>query len=348
MEPENWGVGGRTPAYTPIFRPLLNNLANLPKPNYKTAMKIKKFAAFTWGVLGWIMIVILWGAYVRATGSGAGCGQHWPLCNGEVIPQAPDVKMTIEFTHRLLSGGALLLIGAMVVWGFRATNREHPVRKGLVAAGILILTEALLGAGLVLFELVEANSSATRAFAVALHLANTFLLVGSLTLTAYWASGGKAIQLKGQGIKVWLLSAGLLGVLLIGMSGAVTALGDTLFPVQSLAEGIRADMAPNAHFLVRLRVYHPIIAVLIAGYSLYMVRMLYSQNRGLARKLLTALVVIGLVQLSAGLVNLLLLAPITMQLIHLFTADLVWITYILTTAVILAKPQSLSNVSENV
>jgi heme A synthase len=311
-------------------------------------MKLKNFAAFTWGVLGWIMIVILWGAYVRATGSGAGCGQHWPLCNGQVIPQAPDVKMTIEFTHRLLSGGALLLIGTMVIWGFRITNREHPVRKGLTAAGILILTEALLGAGLVLFELVEENSSVARAFAVALHLANTFLLVGSLALSAYWASGGSAIQIKGQGAKVWLLGAGLLGMLLIGMSGAVTALGDTLFPVRSLAEGIVADMDPNAHFLVRLRVYHPIIAVFIAGYSLYLVRMLFNQNQGLARKLLTALIVIGFVQLSAGLINLLLLAPISIQLIHLFTADLVWSTYILTTAAILAKPQPLSNVSENV
>jgi len=311
-------------------------------------MKLKNFAAFTWGVLGWIMIVILWGAYVRATGSGAGCGQHWPLCNGQVIPQAPDVKMTIEFTHRLLSGGALLLIGTMVIWGFRITNREHPVRKGLIAAGILILTEALLGAGLVLFELVEENSSVARAFAVALHLANTFLLVGSLALSAYWASGGSAIQIKGKGAKVWLLGAGLLGMLLIGMSGAVTALGDTLFPVRSLAEGIVADMDPNAHFLVRLRVYHPIIAVFIAGYSLYLVRMLFNQNQGLARKLLTALIVIGFLQLSAGLTNLLLLAPISMQLVHLFTADLVWITYILTTAAILAKPQPLSNVSENV
>jgi len=235
----------------------------------------------------------------------------------------------------------------MVIWGFRITNKEHPVRKGLVAAGILILTEALLGAGLVLFELVEENSSVARAFAVALHLANTFLLVGSLALSAYWASGGSAVQIKGQSAKTWPLGAGLFGMLLIGMSGAVTALGDTLFPVRSLAEGIVADMDPNAHFLVRLRVYHPVIAVLFAGYSLYLMHVLYNQNQGLARKLLIALVVVGFVQLSAGLINLLLLAPIAMQLVHLFTADLVWITYLLTTVAILAKPQPVSTVSEN-
>jgi heme a synthase len=302
-------------------------------------MKLKKFAPFTWGVLGWNLIVILWGAYVRASGSGAGCGQHWPLCNGEVVPQAPDVKMMIEFTHRLLSGGALLLIATMVIWGFRTTTKGHPVRKGLVAAGILIVTEALLGAGLVLFELVEENSTYFRALAVALHLANTFLLVGSLALTAYWASGGRAIQLKGQGLKVWLLAGGLLGMLFIGMTGAVTALGDTLFPVNSLAEGLAADVNPNANFLVRLRVYHPVIAIVIAVYSLYLVRMLFSQNKGIARKFLIALVVVGIVQLVIGLINLLLLVPIPTQLIHLLNADLVWTTYVLTTAAILAKPQ---------
>ena len=305
-------------------------------------MKLKNFAPFTWGVLGWNLIVILWGAYVRASGSGAGCGQHWPLCDGQVVPQAPDVEMTIEFTHRLLSGGAILLIAAMVIWGFRITDKDHPVRKGLIAAGILIVTEALLGAGLVLFELVEENSSIARAIAVALHLANTFLLVGSLALTAYWASGGRAIQLKGQGAKTWLLVGGLLGMLLIGMSGAVTALGDTLFPVSSLAEGLVADMDPNAHFLVRLRVYHPVIAVIIALYSLYLVRMLFNQNKGIAQKFLIALVVIGIVQLVIGLINLLLLVPIPTQLFHLLTADLVWITYILTAAILLAKPEPIS------
>jgi heme A synthase len=304
-------------------------------------MKRKIFAAFTWGVLGWNLIVILWGAYVRATGSGAGCGQHWPLCNGQVFPQAPDVEMAVEFTHRLLSGGAILLVATMVIWGFRISDREHPVRKGLVASGVFIIIEALLGAGLVLFELVAENTSEARAFAVALHLANTFLLVGSLSLTAYWASGGNAVQIRGQGVKAWLLASGLLGMLLIGMSGAVTALGDTLFPVSSLAEGITADMDPNAHFLVRLRVYHPVIAVILAGYSLYLVRMLFAQNQGLRRKLLVTLVVVGSVQLSLGLINLLLLAPIPMQMIHLLSADLVWITYILTTAAILVKPKSL-------
>lgn len=249
--------------------------------------------------------------------------------------------MTIEFTHRLLSGGAILLITVMIIWGFKITSREHPVRKGLIAAGVLIIIEALLGAGLVLFKLVAENSSITRAVAVALHLANTFLLVGSLALTAYWASGGPPVRVRGQGWKSWLLGAGLTGMLLIGMSGAVTALGDTLFPVSSLAEGLAADKDPNAHFLIRLRVYHPVIAVLVAGYSLFLIRTLYGLNKNPARKLLAGLVGVGILQLTAGLVNLLLLAPIPMQLLHLLIADLVWIVYLLTSAAILAKPQTI-------
>ncbi|MFZ5819235.1 MAG: COX15/CtaA family protein [Chloroflexota bacterium] len=300
-------------------------------------MKNKHFALFTWGVLGWNLIVILWGAYVRATGSGAGCGRHWPLCDGKVLPRDPGVEMGIEFTHRLLSGIDILLVAAMLVWGFRVVSQGHPLRKGLAASGFFIVLEALLGAGLVLFELTAGNSSMARAVAVALHLANTFILVASLALTAYWASGGRSVQVKGQAGKAWLLAGGLLGMILIGMSGAVTALGDTLFPAGSLAEGIAQELDPNAHFLVRLRVYHPIIAVLAAGYSLFLARLLYAQTQGLARKLLLGLVAAGAVQLAAGLVNLLLLAPIPMQIIHLLTADLTWIIYILAAAAVLAK-----------
>ncbi len=47
------------------------------------------FSRYAWGVLLWNVLVALWGAYVRATGSGAGCGSHWPTCNGEILPRAP-------------------------------------------------------------------------------------------------------------------------------------------------------------------------------------------------------------------------------------------------------------------
>jgi heme A synthase len=299
-------------------------------------MKLSKFALYAWGVLIWNLLTIQWGAYVRASGSGAGCGRHWPLCNGEILPQAPDVHMRIEFTHRLLSGGALVLIALLIVWGWRAYAKGHPARKGLVASGILIATEALLGAGLVLLELVAENQSLLRALAVALHLANTFLLIGSLALTAYWASGGRDLRLKGSPKTTWLLSLGLLGVLVVGMSGAITALGDTLFPPGSLAEGFQQDFSASAHFLLRLRVYHPLIAVTVAVYTLYLLQYLYGKYQGLPQRMFLILGALILIQLGAGLTNLLLLAPIPMQLIHLFMADMVWIGYLLTTAAVLA------------
>jgi heme A synthase len=304
-------------------------------------MKLPKFATYSWFVLSWNIIVILWGAYVRASGSGAGCGRHWPLCDGQVIPTAPNSTMTVEFTHRLLSGGAIILITLLIFWGFRISLKEHPVRKGLVASGILIIIEALLGAGLVLFELVAENSSVFRAGAVALHLANTFLLLASLALTAYWASGGAAIEIAGNKKIARLAGIGLSGMLLIGMSGAVTALGDTLFPVKTLAEGLAQDLEPNAHFLIQLRILHPVIAIFVASFTFYLIRQLSILKQRNAKIMLTVLFVIGSTQIIIGITNLILLAPIPWQVFHLFMADLVWITYILTSAILLAKPTAI-------
>ncbi len=228
----------------------------------------RRYAAFAWGVLGYSVLVILWGAFVRATGSGAGCGSHWPLCNGVVVPRAAQVETIVEFAHRLTSGLSLVLIAALIVWGWRVSRPGHPVRKTLIASGVFIILEALIGAWLVLAGLTAGNDSVGRAVSMALHLINTFFLLASLALTAWWASGGEAIRLRGQG---WLLAGWLLAlaaVLIVGMSGAVTALGDTLFPSANLTEGFQADFSPTAHILVRARVLHPMLAV---GYAVFAV-----------------------------------------------------------------------------
>ncbi|MFN7132188.1 MAG: COX15/CtaA family protein, partial [Myxococcales bacterium] len=143
--------------------------------------------------------VILWGAYVRATGSGAGCGDHWPMCNGVVVPRAPSAQTVIEFTHRATSGLALLLVVALLVWAFRAFGRGHPVRTGAVLSMLLMLSEAAVGAGIVLYRLVAGDTSHARAVVMSVHLVNTFLLLAALTLTAWWAHGRPALRLQGQG-----------------------------------------------------------------------------------------------------------------------------------------------------
>lgn len=300
-------------------------------------MTLTKFAKFSWGVLAWTILVILWGALVRATGSGAGCGNHWPTCNGEIIHQPQAIETTIELTHRMMSGGALILVLIMLIWAFRVYPKGSSIRKGAVGTAAFILLEALLGAGLVLLELVGDNDSVHRAVAVALHLLNTFLLLGVMTLTAWWASGGKAITFKHKGRQpVWLL-LGLAGVAIIGMTGAITALGDTLFPAKSLVEGLSQEADSNAHFLIRLRIVHPIVAILVGLYTLNLIRNFWGQLKDKqAKRFAVSLAGLILIQWAAGLINVVLLAPVWMQILHLLLADAVWIAYVLLAANILS------------
>ena len=292
-----------------------------------------RFSTFAWVVLAFNLLVILWGAYVRATGSGAGCGSHWPLCNGVVVPLQPQIETIVEFTHRLTSGLAFLIVLVLVVWAFRAYPRGHPVRLGAMLSMIFIITEALVGAGLVLYGWTAEDQSIGRVISISIHLINTFLLLATLTLTAWWASGGERIVLRGQGISVWLFVIGFLGVLILGVSGAITALGDTLFPAGSLSEGIAQDFVPTAHFLVRLRVWHPVIAMLNGLYLLFLGGLIY-QFRATPRiqRLALTLGALFLAQLVAGMINLGLLAPVWMQLVHLLLADMVWIALVLLAA----------------
>jgi heme A synthase len=293
-------------------------------------MVSSKFARYAWGVLAVNIGVILWGAFVRATGSGAGCGSHWPLCNGVVIPRAPQIETLIEFTHRISSGLALLLVAGLLVWAFRAHPKGHPARLGAVLSMLFIITEALVGAVLVLFSWVAHDSSSGRVISISVHLVNTFLLLAALTLTAFWGSGGKPIRLRGQGGLSLAFLLGLLSVILLGVTGAVTALGDTLFPASSLQEGLAQDFSPSAHFLIRLRVWHPIIAILTGAYVMMLAGLIamFKTEKSIRRSAI-GLLVLFLVQLSAGLFNLVLLAPVWMQIIHLLLADLVWIGLIL-------------------
>lgn len=293
-------------------------------------VQTRSFARYAWAVLGCNLLVILWGAYVRASGSGAGCGNHWPLCNGEVLPASPSVKTFVELTHRLTSGVALLLVVGLAVWAFRKFPKRHPVRAGAALSVLFILTEALVGAGLVLFELVADNASIARALFMSVHLANTFILLGVLTLTAWWASGGQPLSLRGQGMFGWLFAWALFGTIVLGVSGAVAALGDTLFPALSLTEALRQDFSPTAHLLIRLRLAHPFIAVIVGCYMVIIsIAAMLLRPHVWTRRFTLALVALVVVQLLLGLLNVALLAPIWLQLVHLLLADAVWIVLVL-------------------
>jgi len=291
------------------------------------------YQTYAWGVLAYNLGVILWGAYVRATGSGAGCGSHWPLCNGQVVPRSPRLETLIEFTHRLSSGLAFILVLGLLIWAWRIYPRRHQVQFGAGLAMFFMVTEALVGAGLVLFELVAKNDSLARALSVAIHLVNTFLLLAFLALTAWWASSKSTARLSLKTPIGILLMIGISGMIVLGASGALTALGDTLFPAASLGEGFQQDFSPTAHFLIRLRVLHPTLAALVGGYLILLASLVRLSHQGpLAHSLAAGLALLVIVQLAAGFINVILLAPVWLQMVHLLLADLGWITLVLLTA----------------
>lgn len=297
----------------------------------------RRFTLYAWGVLTYNLLVILWGAFVRATGSGAGCGRHWPLCNGQVIPRAQQVETLIEFSHRVTSSLDGLLVIGLVIWALRAFPRGHLARRGAWLSLGFVIFEGILGAGLVLFELTAHNASFARAVAMAAHLINTLLLLSVITLTAWWSSGGGAIRWRGQGAIGTMLGIGLLAVMFLGASGAVTALGDTLFPAGSLREGLAQDFDPLSHFLLRLRIWHPSLSI-VTGIYLVVVSQIVARRRPTqpVRVAAAVLMLLFVAQLAIGAVNVLLLAPVAMQLIHLLMADLVWIALVLLSASALA------------
>lgn len=299
----------------------------------------KTLARYAWFVLVYTVLVILWGAYVRATGSGAGCGAHWPLCNGEVLPRGPSTEMLVEFSHRLSSGLALVAVVVLFAWVWRAVAAGHQARKAVVASLVFILTEALLGAGLVLFKLVARDESLARAMVMPLHLANTLVLLLFLTLTAHWLSGGARVRIASNprvfGILVMLI------VLMVGVgkSGAIAALGDTLYPSSTLVEGLKADLSSTSNVLLRLRILHPALAVGVSALILLSMTAVPvgagDRRERFAKK---TLLVLTVTQVLFGFANLWLMAPVWMQLGHLLLADLMWISLVLAGASALGDP----------
>ena len=287
-------------------------------------------------MLAWNVLVVLWGAYVRASGSGAGCGSHWPLCNGEVLPVAPRIETIIEFTHRLMSGVALVGVIALWFWSRRSFAQGSRVRTMAFASFVFLIAEALLGAGLVLFNYVDKDASVGRAFYLSLHLLNTLLLLGALVLTAWFSRDAARAGAKPLAFVI----AALPIAALVSVAGAIAALGDTLFPAASLAQGFHQDFSGAANFLLRLRVLHPTLAVVASSYFVAVsVVILRSKQQPIAAKLATCALVLTLLQLCAGATNLILLAPAWMQIAHLLLADLLWLSLVLLAAE--ARPRSL-------
>ena len=294
-----------------------------------------RFQRYAWAVLAYTVFVILWGGFVRATGAGAGCGSHWPLCNGEVIPLDGATATLIEFGHRLTSGLTGLLVIGLLVWAYRAFPRGSLVRKGAIASMVLVVVEGLIGAALVKLELVAYNVSVARGWVIAAHLLNTFLLLAALALTAWFASGGGLPRFRGRGPLGLALGLTIAGTFVLGASGAVTALGDTL----AIGGGIDPASDPIVAALVGLRIYHPMLAVLVGvgvAASAWLAR---RHPDPTAQALALGVLGLYLVQLVVGLVNVWLMAPVPLQILHLLVTDLIWIGLVLFAASALGEPE---------
>ncbi len=299
---------------------------------------------FAWAVLAYFIAVILWGTLVRATGSGAGCGEHWPLCNGTVMQHSPRVDTIIEFTHRLTSGISLISVLGLLVWTYRRTERGHLARSASVAAVVLTLIEAILGALLVLLGLTAQSQSPLRAPYLALHLTNTLLLLAALTLAAHMLSRNKGyMRNKVRIVAPFGAIAAVVVVLIVGVTGSLAALGDTLFPASSLGQAFAQDFSSTSEWLVRWRWTHPSFAFLSSVFLIWLLaraakrpvdRQAPWDNRGLAVLVLVLLAA----QYALGLLDVFMLAPVWLQVVHLLGADVLWAALVVLTARLTIQP----------
>jgi cytochrome c oxidase assembly protein subunit 15 len=295
-------------------------------------------AGFAWATLACNVAVVLWGAYVRATGSGAGCGNKWPVCGGVVLGEGARAQTIIEFIHRLTSGIALLMVGVLVVWCCRVTAKRDWARYSAILSGVFLANEAVLGAALVLLGHVAQDKSSGRILFLCLHFGNTLLLLAMLTLTA-WSlrSVNRSFRLIRKPRHVIVIGTGLFATMLIGITGAVAALGDTLFPATSLRSSLAQDFSFDAPALLHLRLVHPIVATIASAYVLWVIfNTVLRQTRPSGTAI--ALVTLFCAQIVLGIVNVLLLAPVWLQILHLCLADVLWIVLVIVSADLLLEP----------
>lgn len=305
-------------------------LRAVPQPSTAAQTWLSRVA---WAALLYNLVVILWGAVVRITGAGAGCGDHWPLCDGQVVPHSFTYERVIEFSHRLTSGASGLIAIALVVLAFRATPKGHLARTGALWTLGLIVLEGLVGGIQVLLGLTATSTDPARGFVQGIHMANTFALLGALLLTALWAGGNPALRLRGQGRAGLLSYVGLALLLLMAMAGAVTALGDLLFLPADGSVGlstVKKDFAMTASIIENLRIVHPLISVLGAAYLAYLAAWLRRERPGMeVTRWSNAVWALLAVQLVAGFVNVVLRAPAWMQLTHLLLACVMWLAAVM-------------------
>ncbi len=276
-------------------------------------MSLKRYRSYL--VFLWIysILVIVWGAWVRISKSGDGCGTSWPLCNNTIIPDTENTHTLIELTHRLSTGIYGILAILLVIWTFKLYSKQHNIRKISLFILSLTILEALIGAKLVLFGLVGGNTGVDRIIVMSLHQVTSVLLTGSVA-KAYYLTFTNKINPS------YLIATLKIMFLLIVATGGIAALSNTVFPSNSIIEGLMSDLDPNSHILLKLRIIHPILAMTLTFAMLFIIIKLYKDDPKYAIKL-SIFISIGVV---IGLITLITLSPTYMKLIHLTIAHIIW------------------------
>jgi heme A synthase len=303
-----------------------------------TASRRWIFSIVAWTTLTFSVLVILGGTIVRATGSGDGCGETWPKCGDQFIPPNPAVETIIEFSHRassFLAGIGVAIVFILAMWFF---PKRHIVRKAAMWSGIFLVLEALLGAALVRYGWVDDDVSVGRMIAVPLHLTNTFLLLGALTLTAWWGSGYQKPQRALRSHSGRWIVIGVLVIIVMGATGALNALADTVFPANSIAGDLAEKFGPTAPALSRLRIVHPVMAVIGGLVIAWIATGQARHGSERSRKIASVVTIIVLSQMFIGIANIFFFTPLSVQLIHLMVADVLWIAYVIFGASLLGDP----------
>ncbi len=296
-----------------------------------TTRSLRGVRIWAWTTLCFFVLVVLEGAVVRATSSGAGCGKNWPLCNGQILPHHPQLATIIEFTHRSLTGLSTVMFAVLIAWTFYATPKRHPARMASILAGVLLLIEGALGAVLVLGGYVEKNASNARVFVQGIHFTNTMLLLAAATVVPVLLGEARSVA---RGLKS-AMAVALFATLVTGATGSVAALADTLFPSPSFAAAMTADFAANSPLLIRMRWMHPAAALVAAVCTVWLI--IGFRKRNMPIPMLTLSVNL-IAQIVVGCLDVLFLAPTALQVLHLLSADVFWISLIVLAVPIVRPP----------
>lgn len=276
-----------------------------------------------WAVLLLAFGQVVFGTIVRLTGSGFGCGNHWPDCNGYLIPPFDRPDLIIEVVHRYFAAGLTVSIIALLAVAF--ARRAQPgiggaggvLRPVALAAG-LVVTAALFGAVIVKLDL-------QNRYVVVVHVAIAMSLLATLAAAVVRSGGVGAVAVAGTGAaRTWrgarvlgalIFIVLLLGALVANLPGAATScIG---FPLCRAGSG-----GPLQH----LQLTHRIVAFLLFGHALgLMIGVTKRGDAPLVRGWARATFALILVQLliAAALVES--GFPLVLRSLHQAAGTLVWI-----------------------